>query len=107
MDYGEDIKYGIAQEIKEETGLDIQDLSSDGCYLRLKDKEEESLTAIRYLVTICYTARPITTKVVLSHEHNDFKWVTPDEFQQLKASPRNKNFIQIFGNFCKRGNKIK
>ena len=24
LDYGEDIKYGIAREIKEETGLDIQ-----------------------------------------------------------------------------------
>ena len=96
LDYGEDIKYGIAREIKEETGLDIQDLSVMDVISRLKDKEEESLTAIRYLVTICYTARPITTKVVLSHEHNDFKWVTPDEFQQLKASPRNKKFVEIF-----------
>lgn len=96
LDYGEDIKDGITREIKEETGLNVQDLSVMDVISRLKDKEEELLTAIRYLVTICYTARPKTTKVVLSHEHDDFMWVTPDEFQNLKASPRNKKFVKIF-----------
>ena len=96
LDYGEDIKYGITREIREETGLDVEELSVMDVISRLKDKEEESLTEIRYLVTICYVARPTTTEVILSHEHDDFMWATPDEFQQLKASPRNKKFVEIF-----------
>ncbi len=89
LDLGEDAKDGIIREIKEETGLDIQNLCIMDIISGFNDRDE-------FWVTICYTALPTTTTVVLSYEHDDFMWVTPDEFQKLKASPKNKKFVERF-----------
>ncbi len=89
LNFGEDAQEGILREIREETGLEVQDLKVMDIISRLNDKGE-------FWVTICYTARPTTADVVLSHEHDDFKWVTTDEFQQLQASSRNKKFVERF-----------
>ena len=50
----------------------------------------------QFWVTICYIAYSTDKKVTLSYEHDDIKWVTPDEFQNLKASPKNKKFVKYF-----------
>jgi len=89
LDFGEDTNDGIIREIKEETGLDIKDLSVIDVISGFNDRDE-------FWVTICYVARPITTEVKLSGEHNNFKWIDSDKFQQLKASPRNKKFVKRF-----------
>ena len=89
LEFGEDAKAGILREIKEETGLEIKDLSVVDIASGMNDINQ-------FWLTICYIARPKTNQVVLSYEHDDFKWVTPDEFQQLRASPRNKAFIERF-----------
>ncbi len=89
LDFGEDTKDGVIREIKEETGLKVKNLSVIDVISGFNDIGE-------FWITICYTARPTTIKVVLSYEHDDFMWVTPDEFQDLKASPRNKKFVERF-----------
>ncbi|MBI4652822.1 NUDIX hydrolase [Candidatus Kuenenbacteria bacterium] len=95
--FGEEVKEGITREIKEETGLEVQDLLLFDVISGLNDKNE-------FWVTICYIARPITVDVVLSYEHDDFKWVTPNEFQKLKVSPRNKKFVKNVLNYIKINN---
>lgn len=89
LDFGEDAKEGIIREIKEETGLEVEDL-------KLLDVISAFNDVKQFWVTICYIARPTTNKAVLSYEHDDLKWVTPDEFLKLKASPRNKKFVERF-----------
>lgn len=89
LDLGEDAKEGIIREIKEETGLEVKDLRLLDVISAFNDQNE-------FWVTICYTAKPTTAEVMLSYEHDDFKWVTPDEFLKLKASPRNKKFVERF-----------
>lgn len=93
LDFGEDVRDGIAREVREETGLEVRDIQLLEVISGLNDKAE-------FWVTICYTARPMTTEVVLSYEHDDFQWVTPDEFAKLMASPRNKKFVERFA--CQR-----
>ena len=95
LNFGEDTTKGIVREIKEETGLKVKDLKLIDAISGFDDRRE-------FWVTLCYAAKPLKYKVVLSFEHDDFKWVTPDEFQKLKASPRNKNFIKNYASQQKR-----
>jgi|SRR3989344_5046849 len=89
LDFGEDTKDGILREIKEETGLEVRDLEIMDALSEFNDIGE-------FWVTICYKAKAITINPVLSYEHDDFKWITPDEFQNLEASLKNKKFVEKF-----------
>ena len=89
LGFGEDARKGIIREIKEETGLKVKNLALIDIISGLNDRNE-------FWVTVCYIARTAGLKVLLSYEHDDFQWVTPDEFRKLKASPRNKKFVERF-----------
>ena len=92
LEIGEDAKAGILREIKEETGLDVNDLEVFDAFSGFNDVKE-------FWMTICYTGSPASGKVVLSYEHDDSKWVTPDEFLKLHGiSPRHIGFIEKFKN---------
>lgn len=86
LEFGEDAKEGIKREIAEETGLEVYDLRVVDVISWPNDRGE-------FWITICYLAKTKTDQVKLSWEHDDFKWVTPDEFQQLDALPRIKQFV--------------
>ena len=89
LDFGEDAREGIIREIKEETNLEIKDLKVIDVISGADAKGE-------FWMTICYVAKAVTSDVILSYEHDDFKWITPYEFAKLKASPRNKKFVEKF-----------
>lgn len=89
LDIGEDVKIGIAREIKEESEIEAEDIQVLDVIAKYNDIEE-------YWLTVGYSARARSESVVLSFEHDDYKWVTPDEFLALKASPRNLQFVEIF-----------
>jgi hypothetical protein len=50
--------------------------------------DESSSENGEFWISISYKARAISTDVVLSFEHNDYKWVTPSEFLELKSRER-------------------
>ena len=89
LNLGESAQEGIIREIKEETGLEVCDLFVIDVISRFNNKDE-------FWVTICYKAKTNSNNVVLSYEHDEFKWVDVDSFFELKASPRNKEFVEIF-----------
>lgn len=89
LDFGENPRDGMLREIKEEAGLEVENLT-------LLDVLSSVIDNGEFWVTVGYTVKAKTTDVVLSFEHDDFKWVTPDEFLELKASPKNKKFVEIF-----------
>lgn len=87
LDFGEDAIKGIIREIKEETGLEVKDLKPFDIESNIYKDEE-------FWITIAYTAKVIVDKVVLSFEHDDFKWVTPEEFLKLESSDKLKRFVK-------------
>jgi 8-oxo-dGTP diphosphatase len=89
LEFGEDLREGMIREIKEETGLEVDDLKIIDAISGFNDRNE-------FWVTICYTAQPKSFEVELSFEHDDLRWVTPEEFQVLDASPKNKKFVENF-----------
>jgi len=93
LDYGEDMKQGIIREAAEEAGVILNE--KDLCAFDAVSGFSESND---FWVTICYKAHVNISKVTLSYEHDDFKWVKPDEFLNLSAAVRNKKFVEKFKN---------
>jgi len=87
LDFGEDTIEGITREIKEEAGLEVKDLKPFDIESNIYEDEE-------FWVTIAYTAKVIVDKVVLSFEHDEFKWVTPEEFLKLESPDKLKRFVK-------------
>lgn len=88
LEFGENAKEGICREIKEETGLEVCNLKVVDAISRFNDKNE-------YWIVVCYIAKAKNDAVKLSWEHDDFKWVTADEFLQLDALPHIQEFIRL------------
>lgn len=88
LDYGEDPVAGITREIKEETGLDVKNLKPFDVF--------GDTNVIGFWVTIAYTCEVVSDEVVLSYEHDEFRWVTKDEFLKLPSTPKNINFVNKY-----------
>lgn len=86
LDFGEDPAVGIAREIKEETGLEVTGLAPF-------DVEAHINPADKFWITICYKCEPLSQTVKLSFEHDDFRWITEQDFFQLEASQKIRRFI--------------
>ncbi len=87
LDFGEDPIQGIIRETKEETGLDIHDISPF-------DVEAHITPDQSFWVTIAYTAKCDKKDVVLSYEHDQFEWLDREEFLLLQSSPKMQRFIK-------------
>jgi 8-oxo-dGTP diphosphatase len=86
LDYGEDPSVGILREIKEETGLEVDDLAPF-------DVEAHINQADKFWITICYKCRAHSYEVKLSFEHDDSHWTTERDFFQLEASKKIRRFV--------------
>jgi len=84
---GEKAKEALVREIKEETGLAAKNLRVADVVSGFNDINE-------FWVSIFYTAEAVGDKIILSYEHDDFKWVTLDEFLEMETSPRIKEFAE-------------
>lgn len=87
LDYGEDPIQGIIREVIEETGLTIENPE-------LFDIEAHINSDGEFWVTIAYQGRVASGDVILSFEHDEFKWVTAEEFLQLKSSDKLQRFVK-------------
>ncbi|MBI2476095.1 MAG: NUDIX hydrolase [Candidatus Taylorbacteria bacterium] len=86
LDYGEDPVAGIAREVREETGLEVKNLKPFDVF--------GHENPVGFWVTIAYTSEAVNDTVAISFEHDDFKWVTKEEFLKLPASPKIIRFIE-------------
>lgn len=77
VEWGEDPKDTAVREAREETGQVVQNLK----VLEVGTLVERG----EYAVTVFYTADMMRGEVSLSYEHDQFRWVTKEEFQELDA----------------------
>ena len=87
LDFGEDATEGIKREIREETGLDLRDL-------RPFDVESRINQVGDFWVTIAYMAETDLDDVSLSYEHDEYRWVSKEEFLSLESSDKLKKFVR-------------
>jgi 8-oxo-dGTP diphosphatase len=87
LDLGEDAIESIVREITEETGLAVTNV-------RPFDVESLINPEGTFWITIAYYAQASSDDVKLSYEHNDYRWVTIDEFLEINTSKRAQRFIE-------------
>ena len=87
IDFGEDAFSGIIREIKEECGLEVKDLKPFDVESHINEKGD-------FWVTIAYMAKAKSDDVKLSFEHDDFKWVSVEEFLTLESIDKLRRFAK-------------
>jgi len=88
VDMGEGAIDSIKREIKEETELEVEDVCPFDVETHLFPEEGV------FWFTIAYKCKALSDNVVLSWEHNDYKWVTAEEFLQLESDSRLQKFVR-------------
>ena len=89
LEFGEELESSILREIEEETKIEVENLSLLSIFENL-----DSVDLFR--VTIGYKTKAKNTNVILSHEHIDFKWVTPEEFSKLDIYEPHRKLVEQF-----------
>lgn len=87
LDFGEKAERGILREVREETGLPIRNIEPYDVESHINQEGD-------FWVTIAYKATSSSEKVVLSYEHDRFRWVTRKEFARLRSAKKLKRFIK-------------
>ena len=87
LGFGEDAITGIIREAEEEAGLKIKDLKPF-------DVESHITEDGFFWLTIAYKAKTNSDKIVLSYEHDEFRWVDSEEFLKLDSPEKLKRFVK-------------
>ncbi len=87
VDWGEDPHESMAREIKEETGLEVGELTVFDVSARVTEDNY-------HWFTVAYRTNTKTEKVKISWEHDEFKWVNHKEFRELPTIPKIARFIE-------------
>jgi 8-oxo-dGTP diphosphatase len=81
VEFGESLHTALRREVSEETGLQIEIVGLAGW----REVLPEAKGGGHYLI-MSFAARWVTNEVVLNEELDDYKWLTPGEFGDLKLT---------------------
>ncbi|MBK5114592.1 MAG: NUDIX domain-containing protein [Candidatus Heimdallarchaeota archaeon] len=84
---------GLRREIFEETGIHDIEIVKPLTMFHVFRKNEKK--AENELIGISYWCKTKTSKVILSEEHTDYKWVTPEDALELTGHPALKRYLKI------------
>ena len=92
---GEQLTEAIIREVKEEAGISVKDL-------RVIDVHGVAIPGDIFWVTLCYFCKAVSTDVKLSFEHDEYRWVTPEEFLQLDSFDKIQQFVRAYQQYVQR-----
>ena len=94
IDQYEDNKTGLLREVNEEIGLnDLQIVDVINVWHIFRGTKN---IAQNELIGVTYWCKTNSSEIKLSKEHQDYKWVTPEEALELINMPRIKDDIYKF-----------
>jgi len=85
VDPGESLEEAVVREVKEETGIEISNI-------KFKETNSYMVGDDRHLSGI-FIAEVTTDQVVLSHEHDDYKWVSAVNFNNVQLEPHYQEYL--------------
>jgi len=80
LEFSEDPREGLIREIKEEVSIDATIEFPVSIWDHVKPND--------HIVGITFLAKAASDKIVLSDEHDDYKWISKDEFKNYKVFPK-------------------
>ena len=89
LEWGENPEEGLQREIQEETGLSLINLQIYDVF-SLIDVDGEFWTFL------AYHCKTDSNQITLSFEHNEYKWVSREEFLQLEIPPKIRRFVENY-----------
>jgi 8-oxo-dGTP diphosphatase len=90
VEHGESLHTALAREVREETGLKIEILGLAGWR---EVMPADSATGGHYVI-MSFAARWAGLEPVLNEEHDDFKWLEPGHFGDLKLTEGLKEMVE-------------
>jgi len=81
VEFGESLEVALHREVDEETGLRIEILGLAGWREVLP-----GATGGGHYLIMSFAARWVAREPLLNEEHDDFKWLAPDAFGDLKLT---------------------
>ncbi|RJQ33968.1 NUDIX hydrolase [Candidatus Parcubacteria bacterium] len=89
LEYGEDLAECVVRETREEAGIEIDTPHTFHAIARMNSLGE-------FWTTIYMVARARSFDVTISWEHDEYKWVAPEEFVELLIPQRQKETVEVF-----------
>jgi 8-oxo-dGTP diphosphatase len=86
LEEGENLEESMRREIREEAGIEVVDL-------RVVDAYGSYSRTGEYWVMILYHARVKNPEIVLSYEHDQYQWISREEFLRLESSEKIRHFL--------------
>ena len=86
IEEGEVLTDSIKREVLEETGLEAHDIT-------ILDAMSDTYKNGSYSIQIAYTGKVDSDDVKLSWEHDEYRWLTKEEFAELESSSKIKAFL--------------
>lgn len=88
VEHGEDLLENIKRETLEEVGIMLENFSILGALSALW------LNGV-YAIQIAYIAIVDDPEIQLSYEHDEYRWLTKEEFLELESTHKIKKFLQM------------
>jgi 8-oxo-dGTP diphosphatase len=88
----EEPEEALRREVREETGLEIEILKPLAVFHDYRGEK----TAENELLIITYWCKAKSDQVVLSEEHTEYRWVSPEEALELAEHVGVRRDIQVF-----------
>jgi len=82
VDFGEDLNESLRREIKEETGLDIT--IKEPLFFWDEPMNKDKYKGLRHVNLFFECSVALNSKVKLSNEHQDFKWLKIEDIEEEK-----------------------
>ena len=89
LEYGEAIEVCLAREAKEEAGIEIDTPRVFHAIARMNSIGE-------FWTTVYLVARARTQDILISWEHDEYRWVSPEDFLNLTIPQRQKETVELF-----------
>lgn len=94
LDWGETLIDSVKREVKEETGLDVEDIKAVGIQESIFSQESHDP---KHMIFLDYSCRAVNKDVKLNDELQEYIWIKPeDALEKLKTVLSTRVFIERF-----------